>query len=629
MSVIALRGLSTCVVAFFLALAFASSAGADTFCVHATTCPPDHTFDELQTALGQAQGNGPGRDSVLLGAYTDTIAATNGVGSPVDIIGVGDATILQGGGGDSTRLTLSEPTSTVSSLQVRLTADSSTGIQAAGHVRDVSVTADTNAAQTLVGVLLTGSATLDGAGVFMPTTANSESTGVRVESPPGGTKTINDVTVEGEQGILSTGGGADNTTVVRDAFVRGRIGISANNSQATVDNALVEVLPGPGAGLTSFDFNHSASLRARHVTVVGPGDSSPSDGVSSSDQDSGPLTSTVEVSNSVISGFLMDVHREVGSDLTINWSRFATTGSIQPSGANNTSAPPGFLDPGSHDFRLGAGSPLIDAGDPAGLAADEPTTDLNRSARVVDGDGDCTARQDMGAFERQPGQRPPINVTAVAEPASVAASQAVGFSAAACDPDGDDLSFAWSFDDGTAATGPSVSKAFATGGTHVATVTVSDPGGRSATATASVLVAAPVIAPPSRTTILSFSMLRTSFAVGSAPTATSAAKPKRGSAFRFQLSDAAAVTLTIQSLMKGRISKGRCVKPTRRLRRAKRCTRVRTKGVLHRAARAGSNNVPFSGRIRTKALRPGRYRARLAAPGAKSRTVKFRIVKRR
>jgi PKD repeat protein len=235
----------------------------------------------------------------------------------------------------------------------------------------------------------------------------------------------------------------------------------------------------------------------------------------------------------------------------------------------------------------------------------------------------------MGAFEFQPPQRAPLGATATAAPTSAAAGSAVGFTATACDPDGDALVFSWSFDDGTAASGPSVSKAFATGGTHVGTVTVSDPGGRTASATASVEVAAPIVFPPT-TTILSFSMLRTSFAVGSAPTVTSAVKkPKRGSAFRFALTKAAAVTITIDSLTAGRVSKGRCVKPTSKLRNAKKCTRVTRKGVLHRAGAAGKNNVPFSGRIGKKALSPGRYRARLAGPGAKSRSALFTIVKAR
>jgi hypothetical protein len=623
-----------CSIASALALACAAPAAAETFCVSESSCPPANQFASLSAALGAAGGNGPERDTILLGAYTDPTPATNSSGSPVDIVGVGDPTILQGGGGGTTRLRLLEPTSTVSHLQVRLNADNSTGIEAAGHVHDVSVTADPPAAQPLVGILLTGSASLDAAGIFMPTTFNTDSTGVRLESPPAGTKTITDVTVEGETGINSSGGGTASSTVVRDAFVRARRGIEANNSSVSVDNSLVEVIPGVGGlGLAAADLFQSASMRARHVTVVRPGDASQGEGIVSNDGDGGELTSTVEVSNSVISGFQFDLRRVGGSDLTVNWSRFATTGTVQPSGANNTSVEPGFVNAGSRDFRLAPGSPLIDAGDPAPLASDEPVKDLDRRSRLLDGNGDCTVRRDMGAFEFQPPQRAPQSATASAAPVSAAAGEAVSFSATACDPDGDALGYSWSFDDGSTATGAVVSKAFATGGAHVGTVTVSDPGGRTVSASATVQVATPIVPPPppATTAILSFSMLRTTFAVGPAPTATGAAaeKPKRGSAFRFALSGAAGVSITIHALTPGRVSEGRCVKPTRKLRRAKKCTRVTRKGALQRPGAAGVNSVPFSGRIGSKPLRPGRYRATLATPGAKSRTTRFKIVSAR
>jgi PKD repeat protein len=278
--------------------------------------------------------------------------------------------------------------------------------------------------------------------------------------------------------------------------------------------------------------------------------------------------------------------------------------------------------PATRDFRLTAGSAMIDAGDPAALASDEPVTDLDGLSRLVNGDGDCTARRDLGAFEYQPSQRAPTAASATATPGSVATGQAVTFSGQSCDPDGDSLTFSWAFDDGTSATGAQVSKAFATGGTHGGTVTVSDPGGRSVTAAASVVAVAP--APLS---ILSFSMLRQTFAVGSAPTPVSAAaKPKRGSAFRYRLSKAGNVSITIHALLSGRISRGRCVKPTRKLRTAKKCARAVKRGTLRRAGAAGNNDVPFSGRIGRKALARGSYRATIAAPGATSRTARFTIV---
>lgn len=600
-------------------LCLAAPASAATFCVQKLSCPG--TFENnLSEALSDAAGNGE-RDRIELGAYIDTIPAVDQAGSPVDIVGSGDSSVLQGGGGNVARLKIQDPTSTVSNLQVRLNADSSTGIEMDAVVRDVSVTADPPAAQNLVGVLMNGTSTLDGVGVFLPTTPNMTTTGVRTEGL--GVKTIDNVTAEGENGIVAANGapfGPNNNTIVRAAFVRASSGIVANQSQVLVDDALLETA---STGLLAFASTGSVALRARHVTVMQTGTATNTSGVESLDFDgSGPLTATTDVSNSIITGFDRDALRAGGGTLDINWSRYATTGATPPTGANNTSAPPAFVNPGARDFRLTAGSAMIDAGDPAALASDEPVTDLDGLARVVNGDGDCTARRDLGAFEYHPGQRAPIAASATAAPGSVAAAQPVTFSASACDPDGDALTFSWSFDDGTNAGGAQVSKAFATGGTHAGTVTVSDPGGRSVTAAASV-----VVAPPPPLSILSFSMLRQTFAVGSAPTPVSAAaKPKRGSAFRYRLSKAGNVSITIHTLLSGRISKGRCVKPTRKLRSAKKCTRAVKRGTLRRAGMAGANNVPFSGRIGTKPLALGSYRATIAAPGATSRTAGFRIV---
>ena len=64
----------------------------------------------------------------------------------------------------------------------------------------------------------------------------------------------------------------------------------------------------------------------------------------------------------------------------------------------NISADPLFV--ASTDFRLRHGSPAIDAGDSA--AASLPTTDLDGSPRVRDGDGDGSARVDLGAYETAP-----------------------------------------------------------------------------------------------------------------------------------------------------------------------------------------------------------------------------------
>ena len=111
------------------------------------------------------------------------------------------------------------------------------------------------------------------------------------------------------------------------------------------------------------------------------------------------------------------------------------------------------------------------------------------------------------------------------------------------------------------------------------------------------------------------------------------ARAKRGTAFVYSLSEAAVVTIKLQRRVAGRRKGGRCVKPTRKLARAKRCNRYVTAGKLTRAGVPGKVSVPFSGRIGKRALPLGSYRATLTAADlagnrSKPSRLAFRIVRR-
>ena len=85
-------------------------------------------------------------------------------------------------------------------------------------------------------------------------------------------------------------------------------------------------------------------------------------------------------------------------ECTISFSRGPTT---TPGGTGcgnfQTTADPSFADAAAGNFHLAAGSPMIDAGNPAAPTA---TVDIDGNARVLDGDNNGSAIRDIGADER-------------------------------------------------------------------------------------------------------------------------------------------------------------------------------------------------------------------------------------
>jgi hypothetical protein len=168
-------------------------------------------------------------------------------------------------------------------------------------------------------------------------------------------------------------------------------------------------------------------------------------------------------------------------------------------------------------------------------------------------------------------------------------------------------------------------------------VQVTAPGGTSATSSADRFTyIAPPPPPSTKASLTAVHATNTVFAVAGQPTpingVTGAASHPKGTTFTFQLDQPAQITVTIQRRGQGRLRAGKCRPRTHKNRKRKRCTLYRTAGTLHRSAHAGHNSIAFSGRIGKKALKPGRYRARITATTARGRTkpktLTFRIVKR-
>jgi hypothetical protein len=122
------------------------------------------------------------------------------------------------------------------------------------------------------------------------------------------------------------------------------------------------------------------------------------------------------------------------------------------------------------------------------------------------------------------------------------------------------------------------------------------------------------------------------FAVGKKSTPvegeTAAKRVPRGTTFSFRLSEDAEVEIEIQRVKAGRRVGDDCRKPTPRSADERRCDL--TVATLRRDALAGVNEMPFTGRVRGKALALGRHLAAFTAStrGGTSPSVKtaFRIV---
>jgi hypothetical protein len=107
---------------------------------------------------------------------------------------------------------------------------------------------------------------------------------------------------------------------------------------------------------------------------------------------------------------------------------------------------------------------------------------------------------------------------------------------------------------------------------------------------------------------------------------------KRGTVFRYSLSERARVTFAVERNSAGRLVGGVCVPARPGNRHRPRCTRRHSVGSFSDAGAAGANTRPYGGRVDDKPLRPAHYRATLTATdraGNASKPVglRFRIVR--
>ncbi len=377
--------------------------------------------------------------------------------------------------------------------------------------------------------------------------------------------------IEARYGVLAAGGGKINihSTLIR-LLPPGSSGLclAAPDSIAIVGSA-------PG-----FD----TTISAEHLTVAGA--AIPNQIFGCLDGDGAPTSLTVD--NSLVYG------------VTFGLVRLGLTNTTFGDYVYHNLGPGHFENAADGLFRLVQSSPLIDIGKPEDIGSDESPRDGEGKPRILDGNGDCEARRDPGAFEYMPTTLARVSASA----GTGATGQPIRFEGFACDPDPSaTLEYDWSFDDGGHASGRSVLHAFDAPGEHSANLTVTSSNGAVSpgSATARTVIGAATLPGelPAPTQVAGASRLRDTVAPtvrrpGVRPrrfrAAASGASIARsvGSSVRYFLAEDATVTFTIERLSRGRT--------------------VGLPGTFTHRGRKGRNKFRFTGRLAGKRLNAGRYR---------------------
>lgn len=501
-------------VAVAFALLPTATAGATDYCVlPETSCSPGNRFATIQSALDAATS--PGADRVLIPAGTFAVPSggLSYFGDQVEVVGAGQGTtvlngpttpsfevvlgITHGGGGRSVVRGLTVNVGPVDAIS----ATPNFGVKVRGGVdlRDLLVHADGRA----VGVDLDSASTLSSSRVALPLELSSLTRGVVATTGTTGAAIIRDSTIEANLAV-GNGGGTE-IRLERTAIKASIFGVWGGRGFVFADNVLVEMADFASAGAWAFGTRGdsvagSSYIEVRNSTAVGG--NAGTIGVLAESGNGTPATAVV--TNSIIRtpGVSLKRRYEISSgaaaDITANHNAFHPAAVIDDDSGHGSivNIAPRTDDPlflggsGPGRYRLRHDSPLIDAGNPG--SAPIPPNDFNGDPRIVDGNGDGNAVRDLGAYEYQ---RKAPAVTAAAAPASVFPGDPIAWTASGTDPDGDPITFAWSWDDGATGSGASVTHAFTPLGAHTGTVTATDATGLTATGGASATVGARPLTP--------------------------------------------------------------------------------------------------------------------------------------
>lgn len=505
------------ILALASVLGAAQSASAADHCVgtHPMCAGPNNypaTPAGIQSALIATNNNTnfAGPDNVYIGSGTYTMTTTIQVSPNADLAIIGEgagSTILEAGITNISNLGVFNTglhQVTVSGLTSRSIGYAAGSAIAATNVDLSNVELEVLALSSGVrGFYGNGTSSISDSKI---TLTGASATGVYSDD----SLTVSDTLIESTDGTsyaINTSGNGDTRTVERTTFRNVRRGVSMDSGTLNISDSFIQLSTISGSGGISAENSNDCTtcvidLTAENVTVVGTGANAFGISTGATGSDGIAETGTAVIRNSLVhlSGSNGAALRctQTGDSTTASMNssyvaaesaKITRTGTCAGADSNQldtTSVPPTFTFTAVGDYRPAAGSPVIDAGDPAEVVGpgDEDADGLDR---LIDGNADLTARIDIGAHEFQAAQPPSsAQLTASPDPANV--NQSIAFTALAKEPDNGSVTYAWDFGDSTNGSGANPSHAYTGPGTYTVTVVATDNEGQQSTTTDTVQV---------------------------------------------------------------------------------------------------------------------------------------------
>jgi hypothetical protein len=387
---------------------FPAAASATDYCVVPNVGCGGTNVATFSEALDKADDDSD-PDRIFLGVFEYVAPTTAGfdysrTGAPVEIVGkgAGQTTLTAASGAANVLRLFGSGSSSVQDLRIKIPANAAAqfnGLSTDGVARRIDVVEDGPQQYERNGVHLENGGTLQDSSVTLSGLPGSTAVWTDV-----GGGTVRGSTVTAYQGVAAAHG----ATIERSRFVAAGVAVGAGPGVTTVNSSVMYVYGQPGVGLLAQALPGSGdvTINADGMTILGPGHSNERAAFASTYW-AQAQNADINLKNSIIRGTKLEAtapgsgHARITvsySDLdpNLNDVNGPPNASIDLSNTSNV-GDAGFADPQLLDYHLLPTSPLIDGGDPNAPAG----SDLDGKPLVVDGNGDGTARRDMGAFEYQ------------------------------------------------------------------------------------------------------------------------------------------------------------------------------------------------------------------------------------